>query len=214
MIASVSGEVRFVGATQAVVEVSGFGIEIQASPHTLAGLRTGSTVHLHTAYIARKDEAPLLFGFAGPDEKEVFTVMLGVSGVGPRTALAAVSVLGPDETRRAIATGDDKAFTAVPGIGPKSARRIVLELADKLVLAQPQETAATQPQVQVWREQVMGALVGLGWNEKDALRGIDDALETQPELADTGNVAEILRAVLSWLGTAKGMSQARTRGRS
>lgn len=214
MIASVSGEVRFVGATQAVVEVSGFGIEIQASPHTLAGLRSGSTVHLHTAYIVRKDEAPLLFGFAGADEKEVFTVMLGVSGVGPRTALAAVSVLGPDETRRAIATGDDKAFTAVPGIGPKSARRIVLELADKLVLPEPRETAATQPQVQVWREQVMGALVGLGWSEKDAIRGIDDALDTQPELADTGNVAEILRAVLSWLGTAKGTSQARGRGRS
>lgn len=214
MIASVSGEVRFVGAAQAVIEVSGFGIEIQASPHTLAGLRTGSAVHLHTAYIARKDEAPLLFGFAGADEKEVFTVMLGVSGVGPRTALAAVSVLGPDETRRAIASGDDKAFIAVPGIGPKSARRIVLELADKLVLPEPRETAATQPQVEVWREQVMGALVGLGWSEKDAIRGIDDALETQPELADTGNVAEILRAVLSWLGTAKGTSHTHGRGRS
>lgn len=214
MIASVTGEVRFVGATQAVVEVSGFGIEVQASPHTLAGLRTGATVHLHTAYIARKDEAPLLFGFAGADEKEVFTVMLGVSGVGPRTALAAVSVLGPDETRRAIATGDDKAFTAVPGIGPKSARRIVLELADKLVLPEPKESPAAQPRMQVWREQVMDALVGLGWSEKDATRGIDDALETQPELADSGNVPEILRAVLSWLGTAKGTSHARSRGRS
>lgn len=213
MIASVTGEVRFVGATQAVIEVSGFGVEIQASPHTLAGLRTGSTVHLHTAYTARKDEAPLLFGFAGADEKEVFTVMLGVSGVGPRTALAAVSVLGADETRRAIATGDDKAFTAVPGIGPKSARRIVLELADKLVLPEPKESAAAQPQVQVWREQVMDALVGLGWSEKDANRGIDDALETQPSLADSGNVADILRAVLSWLGTAKGTSHARARGR-
>ncbi|WP_317259743.1 Holliday junction branch migration protein RuvA [Kocuria atrinae] len=137
-------------------------------------------MHLHTAYIARKDEAPLLFGFAGADEKEVFTVMLGVSGVGPRTALAAVSVLGPDETRRAIATGDDKAFTAVPGIGPKSARRIVLELADKLVLPEPKESPAAQPQMQVWREQVMDALVGLGWSEKDATRGIDDAWRPSP----------------------------------
>lgn len=213
MIASVTGEVRFVGATLAVVEVSGFGVEIHASPHTLAILRVGSTAHLHTAYIARKDESPLLFGFANPDEKEIFTVMLGVSGVGPRTALAAVSVMGPDDARRAIATGDDKAFTAVPGIGPKSARRIVLELADKLVLPEPKEAPAAQPQMQVWREQVTDALVGLGWNEKDAARGIDDALETQPELAESGNVAEILRAVLSWLGTAKGASHARTRGR-
>lgn len=213
MIASVTGEVRYVGASHAVIDVSGFGIEVHASPHTLASLRTGATMHLHTAYIARKDESPLLFGFAAPDEKEIFTVLLGVSGVGPRTALAAVSVLGADDARRAIATGDDKAFTAVPGIGPKSARRIVLELADKLVLPEPPPARAAQPQMQVWREQVMAALTGLGWNEKDAARGIDDALETQPELTDTGDVAEILRAVLSWLGTSKAASRTRTRGR-
>ena len=77
MIASVTGEVAFVGATLAVVEVSGFGIEVHASPHTLSGLRVGATTRLHTAYIARKDEAPLLFGFAQADEKEIFSVMLG-----------------------------------------------------------------------------------------------------------------------------------------
>ncbi|KMK72736.1 ATP-dependent DNA helicase RuvA [Kocuria rhizophila] len=210
MIASVTGEVAFVGATLAVVEVSGFGIEVHASPHTLSGLRVGATTRLHTAYIARKDEAPLLFGFAQADEKEIFSVMLGVSGVGPRTALAAVSVLGPDDARRAIAAGDDKAFTAVPGIGPKSARRIVLELADKLVLPEPPVQHAAQPQMPVWRDQVVDALTGLGWNEKDAVRGIEDALQTQPELGDSGNVAEILRAVLSWLGTSKGTTHAPT----
>ncbi|KIC69515.1 Holliday junction branch migration protein RuvA [Kocuria rhizophila] len=210
MIASVTGEVAFVGATLAVVEVSGFGIEVHASPHTLSGLRVGATTRLHTAYIARKDEAPLLFGFAQADEKEIFSVMLGVSGVGPRTALAAVSVLGPDDARRAIAAGDDKAFTAVPGIGPKSARRIVLELADKLVLPEPPAQQAAQPQMPVWRDQVVDALTGLGWNEKDAVRGIEDALQTQPELGDSGNVAEILRAVLSWLGTSKGTTHAPT----
>lgn len=210
MIASVTGEVAFVGATLAVVEVSGFGIEVNASPRTLAGLRVGATAHLHTAYIARKDEAPVLFGFAQADEKEIFSVMLGVSGVGPRTALAAVSVLGPDDARRAIAAGDDKAFTAVPGIGPKSARRIVLELADKLVLPEPPVQQASQPQMPVWRDQVVDALTGLGWNEKDAVRGIEDALQTQPELGDSGNLAEILRAVLSWLGTSKGTTHAPT----
>lgn len=213
MIASLTGEVRYAGASHAVIDVSGFGIEVQASAQTLAGLRTGASVHLHTAYIARKDESPLLFGFAGPQEKEIFTVLLGVSGVGPRTALAVVSVLGPEDARRAIATGDDKAFTAVPGIGPKSARRIVLELADKLVLPEPAPAAAAQPQMQVWREQVTDALTGLGWHEKDAARGIDDAVETQPDLADTGDVAEILRAVLSRLGASKTINQSRSRGR-
>lgn len=211
MIASLSGEVRFVGATTAVLEVSGFGIEIQASPATLAELRVGAPAALHTAYIARKDEAPLLFAFASADEKEVFTVMLGVTGVGPRTALAVVSVLGPDSARRAIAAGDDKAFTAVPGIGPKSARRIVLELADKLVLPETPAAQAPQKPGDVWRDQVISALTGLGWNEKDAARGLDDALESQPELATAGNVAEVLRAVLSWLGTSKTTSHTRSR---
>lgn len=207
MIASITGQVEHVGLTTAVVAVGGFGVQVQATPETLSGLRIGGEVRLDTAYVARKDESPLLFGFRSPAEREVFEIMLGISGVGPRTALAVLSVLGPDEVHRAIAQGDPKAFTAVPGIGPKGARRIVLELADKLIVPDRPAPPAAAP-VEPWREQVLEALVGLGWNEKDAARGIADALADREELAASGDVATVLRTVLAWLGAAKAGARA------
>ncbi|MFE7630367.1 Holliday junction branch migration protein RuvA [Kocuria sp. NPDC057446] len=202
MIASITGQVEHVGLSTAVVAVGGFGVQVQATPETLSGLRVGGEVRLDTAYVARKDESPLLFGFRSPAEREVFEIMLGVSGVGPRTALAVLSVLGPDDVHRAIAQGDAKAFTTVPGIGPKGARRIVLELADKLIVPDRPAQPAAAP-MEPWRAQVLEALVGLGWNEKDAARGIADALADREELAASGDVPAILRAVLGWLGAAK-----------
>lgn len=207
MIASITGQVEHVGLTTAVVAVGGFGVQVQATPETLSGLRIGGEVRLDTAYVARKDESPLLFGFRSPAEREVFEIMLGVSGVGPRTALAVLSVLGPDDVHRAIAQGDAKAFTTVPGIGPKGARRIVLELADKLIVPDRPAQPAAAP-MEPWRAQVLEALVGLGWNEKDAARGIADALADREELAASGDVPAILRAVLGWLGAAKAGSRA------
>lgn len=217
MIAAVRGEVLHKGLSTVVVDVHGLGLEIQVTPMTLSGLHTGREATLATAYVARKDDSPLLFGFADTQEKEVFETMLGVSGVGPRTALAVLATLGPDDVRAAIVSGDPKAFTAVPGIGPKGAKRIVLELADKLVPAdvpQAGTPAAAEPALPVWRIQVTEALVGLGWNEKDASQAIDDALVGREELAESGDVAVILRTVLAWLGArASTAAGERDRGR-
>lgn len=217
MIAAVRGEVLHKGLSTVVVDVHGLGLEIQVTPMTLSGLHTGREATLATAYVARKDDSPLLFGFADTQEKEVFETMLGVSGVGPRTALAVLATLGPDDVRAAIVSGDPKAFTAVPGIGPKGAKRIVLELADKLVPAdvpQAGSPAAAEPALPVWRIQVTEALVGLGWNEKDASQAIDDALVGREELAESGDVAVILRTVLAWLGArASTAAGERDRGR-
>ncbi|KAA9395114.1 Holliday junction branch migration protein RuvA [Kocuria coralli] len=202
MIAAVRGEVLHKGLSSVVVDVQGLGLEVQVTPATVGGLHEGRQARLATTYVARKDDSPLLFGFADTQEKEVFETMLGVSGIGPRTALAVLATLGPDDVRQAIAAGDPKAFTAVPGIGPKGAKRIVLELADKLVPAEPSKAAAASPATEapLWRMQVSEALVGLGWNEKDALHAIDDALEGREELVESGEVSAILRTVLAWLG--------------
>lgn len=202
MIASVRGEVLHKGLSSVVVDVMGLGLELQVTPQTVAQLHEGLEARLSTAYVARKDDSPLLFGFADAEEKEIFETMLGVSGVGPRTALAVLAALGTDEVRAAIAQGDPKPFTRVSGIGPKGAKRIVLELADRLVPTEPApEPAAQAPQIPLWRSQVTEALTGLGWNEKDASAAIDDALAGREELAESGDVALILRTVLSWLGS-------------
>ena len=196
MISSLRGVVSHVGLNSAVIDVHGLGMLVQATPQTLATLRTGSEASIHTAMIVREDSMTL-YGFADADQREVFEILLGVSGVGPRIALAVLAVHTPEAIRVAASTGDDKAFSKVSGIGPKGARRIVLELADKLV---PHGTAEN-PAAPRWQEQVLAAMTGLGWSEKDATAAIEDTAAEHPDVAAAGNVGEILKLTLRRLGT-------------
>ncbi|MEO8283861.1 MAG: Holliday junction branch migration protein RuvA [Pseudarthrobacter sp.] len=200
MISFLRGTVAHVGLSTAVIDLNGAGMSVNATPQTLSGLRTGEEGKLFTSLIVREDSLTL-FGFASDDEREVFDVLLSVSGVGPRLALAVLAVHEPEAIRVAAHTGDSKTFTKVPGIGPKVAGRIVLELAGKLV---PHGTAGTAVPATAaeaaWKPQVVAAMTSLGWSEKDATASIDKALADDPEVSFRGNVAEILRITLRWLG--------------
>ncbi|WP_022872562.1 Holliday junction branch migration protein RuvA [Nesterenkonia alba] len=209
MIASIRGEVLHVGLDHAVVEVSGFGLHVSATAQTLSQLRAGEHTLLQTSYVPRQDEAPLLFGFADTDEREIFTTLLGISGVGPRLALAVLSVHTPTDVRLAIRDSDTAAFTKVPGIGKKTAQRILLELAGKLVLDEV-STGEGESQKQsapgdVVSAEVRAALVSLGWSEKDAAAAVDRTISATPELAQA-QTAEVLRATLRSLGASKAVT--------
>ena len=132
MIAAVRGEVLEIGLDHAVVEVGGVGLAVHATPATLARLRRGEQGRMATSLVVREDSLTL-FGFADAEERDLFTLLQTVSGVGPRLALATLAVLDPDALRRALADGDATALTRVPGIGRKGAERMVLELRDKVV---------------------------------------------------------------------------------
>lgn len=206
MISSLRGTVTHVGLNSAVVDVNGFGMQVLATPQTLAGLRVGEQASVSTALIVREDSMTL-FGFEDAEQREVFETLLAVSGVGPRLALAVLAVHTPEAIRVAAAAGDDKAFSKVPGIGPKGARRIVLELAGKLVpLDRAPETSK-----QTWQGQVLTAMMGLGWSEKDAAAAIDAAVADAPEIAATGDVGQILKMTLRRLGQDGARSSARTK---
>jgi Holliday junction DNA helicase RuvA len=200
LISFLRGTVAHVGLSTAVIDLNGAGMSVNATPQTLSRLRVGEQGQLFTSLIVREDSLTL-FGFASDDEREVFDVLLSVSGVGPRLALAVLAVHDPEAIRVAAHTGDSKTFTKVPGIGPKVAGRIVLELAGKLV---PQGTAAAPgaaaPAEAAWKPQVVAAMTSLGWSEKDASASIDKALAEDPEVSFRGNVPEILRTTLRWLG--------------
>jgi Holliday junction DNA helicase RuvA len=198
----------------AVIDLNGAGMSVFATPQTLSNLKVGTEAKLFTSMIVREDSLTL-FGFADDDEREVFDVLLSVSGVGPRLALAVLAVHEPEAIRVAAHTGDGKAFTKVPGIGPKVAGRIVLELAGKLV---PHGTGTGAAPAVIntveWKPQVVAAMTSLGWSEKDAAGSIDKAMADSPELVDAGNVAQILRATLRWLGQdgARAGNRVGTRG--
>lgn len=202
MISSLIGEIQHIDTEQAVIEVGGVGYVFSASPTTLSALRLGHEVRVQTLLLIR-DDNPVLYGFGTVDEREIFETMMTVSGIGPRIALAVLSVFHPDEVRQHIDQQDDKAFTKVPGIGPKSARRIILELSGKLVpreepdAPQRQRTSGAEP---AWKDQVQQALIGLGWHEKDARRGIESAIDNDPALAHSTDVSAALRATLQNLG--------------
>lgn len=201
MISSIRGDVLHVGTDHAVVEVSGFGLHVSATPRTLGELHRGTEARLHTSFVPRQDDAPLLFGFSELSERVIFTTLVSISGIGPRMALAVLAVHTPQEVHQAIAESDTAAFTKVPGIGKKTAQRILLELAGKLVIDQPAAPAAApaEPEVAV---QVREALVSLGWTEKDARTAVEKLLAAQPELV-TADVSTVLRQALRSLGGAR-----------
>ena len=199
MIASVRGEVLHKGLSTVVVDVMGLGLELQATPQTLSGLHVGREAVVHTSMVVREDSMTL-FGFAEAGEREVFEVLLSVAGIGPRLALAVLAVHTPEDVRVAASEGDAKAFSRVPGIGPKGAQRIVLELAGKLT---PTGESTTTPQgtaLPAWKDQVLQALTGLGWSEKDAEKAVVATEKAEPGLVATGQVGTILKSVLRDLG--------------
>jgi holliday junction DNA helicase RuvA len=214
LISFLRGTVAHVGLSTAVIDLNGAGMSVNATPQTLSRLRVGEQGQLFTSLIVREDSLTL-FGFASHDEREVFDILLSVSGVGPRLALAVLAVHDPEAIRVAAHTGDSKTFTKVPGIGPKVAGRIVLELAGKLVPhGTPAPGGAATPAEAAWKPQVVAAMTSLGWSEKDASTSIDKALADDPEVSFRGNVPEILRTTLRWLGQdgARAGNRVGTRG--
>jgi Holliday junction DNA helicase RuvA len=146
-----------------------------------------------------------VYAFADADEREVFETAQSVSGVGPRIALAMLAVLTPDALRRAIAAEDTAALRRVPGVGAKSAQRIVLELSGKLGLpgsaAGAGGAAPVAPTAQDRRDQVVEALVGLGWTTKAAEDAVGKVLaEAGTDVLTEAEVATTLRAALRMLG--------------
>jgi holliday junction DNA helicase RuvA len=197
MVSSVRGEVLEIGLDHAVVEVGGVGLAVQATPGTLARLRRGKQGRLATALVVREDSLTL-FGFADEEERELFGLLQTVSGIGPRIALATLAVLSPDALRRALVDGDITMLTRVPGIGRKGAERLALELRDKVVApaAAPAMLPTAVNGANPRRDQVVEALVGLGFAAKPAEQTVDRVLTTDAD----ADASALLRAALTRLG--------------
>jgi holliday junction DNA helicase RuvA len=202
VISHLDGMVCAIAPEGAVIEVGGVGLLVQATPGTLAALRTGERARVATSLVVRED-ALTLYGFASDDERDVFELVQTASGVGPRLALAMLASFSPDGLRQAIAAEDVAALTRVPGIGRKGAQRIVLELAGRLgspaapagVLGPPPGAAADG--AVLWRDQVRAGLVNLGWPARDAEQAIAAvAADLTASPAGDVDVSVALRAAL------------------
>jgi holliday junction DNA helicase RuvA len=196
MISSVRGEVLDIALDHVVIEASGVGYKLMATPSTLATLRRGSEARLITAMIVREDSMTL-YGFPDGDARDLFLTLLGVSGVGPKIALATLAVYDATSLRQALADGDVNALTRVPGIGKRSAERLVLELRDKIGPVSPSIGVAVNGHS--IRGPVVEALVGLGFAAKQAEEATDKVLAAD----DEATTSTALRSALSLLGKTK-----------
>lgn len=197
MISSVRGLVLSALGTTVVVEVGGVGLAVQVTPATALSVRVGQESRLVTTLIVREDSLTL-YGFASADELAVFDLLVGVTGVGPKSALGVLAVLTPDQVAHAVNADDDGVFRKVSGIGPKTAKLIVLSLTGKLAPVRAAVTPA--PAAGGTAATVQAALIGLGWSEKVAAEAVEQTLaEADAELA----VAAVLRLALARLGPAR-----------
>ena len=186
MIGRLSGKLAAKHPPQVLLDVGGIAYEIDVPMSTFYGLpATGENVTLHTHLVVRED-AQVLYGFATLDERAAFRQLIRIAGIGARTALSVLSGLSVAELAQAVTLQDTERLTKVPGIGKKTAERLLLELKGKLADALPSEAKSGAG------ADVLHALVGLGYSEKEAalaVRGLPAGIA----------VAEGIRAALKAL---------------
>jgi len=208
VISSLRGRVLQASGGSVVLEVGGVGFLVNTTPALALASRLGEEASLHTTLIVRED-ALTLFGFGAREELEVFELLIGVTGVGPKSALGVLSAMSPEQIAQAVEREDDAAFRKVSGIGPKTAKLITVSLAGKV---RATGVAAATPAGAVVTggaaDHVLAALTGLGWSERVAAEAVE---ATVAEAADTdaASVPALLRLTLARLGPAQQAGRAK-----
>ena len=194
MISILTGTVLETRLDSLVVNLGGAGLQVLCSPDTIASTQVGHVISLYTSLVVR-EESLTLFGFDTADNRDLFEVVQGVSGFGPKLAFTILATLPGDQLREAIANEDAARLTKTPGVGTKGAARLILELKDRIGYTATRSAGA----IGHWQDQVAQGLTGLGWSPKDAQRAL--TLLAQESEGSQMSVPELLRRALQILGT-------------
>ena len=181
MIAYLKGSFAKKTPSYVHIDVGGVGYEVQISLNTYSKIQDKESGLLHTHLLIRED-AHILFGFFDTVEKEMFLLLIGVSGIGANTARAMLSYMKPDELSKAIAQGNAPALQSIKGIGKKTAERVVLELRDKLA-KHPVDVNISTMANNTLQTDALDALVALGINRQAADQAVQKVLSQQPEIS-------------------------------
>lgn len=200
MIGRLTGTVVERKPDRILLDVGGVGYAVQIPLSTFYSVTEGdgdlATLHIHTHV---REDALELYGFATPGERRSFELLIGISGVGPRLALAILSGIGVDELSSAVAQGDRQRLQRIPGVGRKTAERVLLELRDKLAGTKKRDrTGSNVPgrrgssEEGPWADAV-SALINLGYTRERAAKAVDEA---QENLGRPGTLEALLKAAL------------------
>lgn len=200
MISTLRGVLLSLSTQSVVVDVHGVGMKVFVPGRTSAVMRMGEEVTLHTTLIVREDDLSL-YGFSAAEERDTFDLLCSVNGVGPKSALGVLNEMSVDDIAHAVASDNDQAFKAVSGIGPKTAKLIALSLQGKIAAAGPSVPKGSVDNRIALADHtaIVQALVGLGWSEKVAKKGVADMIEQLPDSADA-SVAALVKRALQLLG--------------
>lgn len=177
MIATLRGEIVQVEENALVLEVGGVGLRVFVPASLRTRMKAGEVILLYTHLVVRED-ALLLYGFEAQSERELFNILLGVDGVGPKAALSVLSTLSLDAIQRAIFADEGDILNRVPGVGKKTAQKIALHLKDKL---KPMDTLATVAAMTDRDSEVLAALTALGYSVVEAQSAIQSLPKDAPE---------------------------------
>ena len=195
MIARLNGIISEKHPNRLIVDVNGVGYDVLVPLSTFYGLGdagAGVTLRVHTHV---REDAIALYGFATALEQDLFERLIGISGIGPKLALAVLSGIDPSELVRAIRSQDVARLTRIPGVGKKTAERIGLELKDRL----PQTAASAAGAVVVEddvKADLLSALLNLGYNRAVAEKAVDAALKTSPQVEFEVLLRDVLRGMM------------------
>lgn len=189
MIATLRGEITQIEDTALILEVGGVGMRVFAPAPLRTKLKVGEVAFLYTHLVVRED-ALTLYGFESQADRDLFNLLLGVDGVGPKVALSVLSTLTLDAVQRAIFTEEADILSRVPGVGKKTAQKIALHLKDKL---KPSDALAHVAAMTDFDSEVLAALTALGYSVVEA----QAAIQSLPKDAPT-DVEERLRMALGY----------------
>ena len=184
MIDYIKGELTEINPAYAVVEAGGIGYDVQITLTTYTAIQQQKSIKLYI-YESIREDAHVLYGFLTPGERQLFLLLISVSGIGANTARMIMSSYSAQEIQDMIATGNVRALNSIKGIGSKTAQRIIVDLKDKIVklgIASPGQAASVAPANSAVKEEAVAALVMLGFPAAASQKTVDKILKEQPDM--------------------------------
>ncbi len=194
MIAHIEGKISEKTPTEVVVDCAGVGYLLHISLHTYSLLPTTDFVKLYTHLIVRED-AHILYGFMEKSEREIFVLLLSVSGIGANTARVMLSSLNPSQIKSAIAMGNVAVIQGVKGIGLKTAQRVILDLKDKVIKISDEMYQLEASSMSINKEESLAALEVLGIAKKIGEKYVEAYLKDHPEASTEEIIKQVLKKI-------------------
>tara|TARA_B110000438_G_scaffold259561_1_gene269041 strand:+ start:2960 stop:3556 length:597 start_codon:yes stop_codon:yes gene_type:complete len=196
MIYQVSGVLTTKHKDFVVLEVNGVGLKIVATTNTIDTFKVKEKIALHTYLHVREDTLDL-YGFSSILEREVFVLLIGISGIGPKLAITILSGMLPGQLKDKIISGDITALTSIPGVGAKTAKRIIIELKDKFTKIEEGSLGFDDKLNSKLYEDALNALLSLGYSQHQSKKSLDNVANRNDTL--NNNLEEIIKTALKYI---------------